>query len=104
MISIHCLSPGVLTKPAFSAKLPTPQGRREQGDALSSPSLGSSSTSLSTGSTPQHVIANEVKHRHARHEYSRWQSPADQWEIASPQKDAARNDVSYSLSGAVCHG
>jgi hypothetical protein len=25
-------------------------------------------------------------------ESSRWQSPADQWEIASPQKDAARND------------
>jgi hypothetical protein len=44
-------------------------------------------------STKKPVIANEVK-----------QSPADQWEIASPQKDAARNDVSYSLSGAVCHG
>jgi hypothetical protein len=31
MISIHCLSPGALTEPAFSAKLPIPQGRREQG-------------------------------------------------------------------------
>jgi hypothetical protein len=51
--------------------------------------------------TKELVSANEVKHRH---EYSRWQSPADQWEIASPQKDAARNDVSYNLSGAVGHG
>ena len=43
--------------------------------------------------TKKLVIANEVK-----------QSPTDQLGIASPQENAARNDVSNVLSGSPCHG
>jgi len=43
--------------------------------------------------TKKLVIASEVK-----------QSPADQLGIASPQEDAARNDVSNFLSGSTGHG
>ena len=53
-----CPSPRVLTELAFSAKMLKPQGRREIGDALSSPSLVSSSKPLSTGYTPQQVVVS----------------------------------------------
>ena len=56
-----CPSPGVLTELAFSAKMLKPQGRREIGDALSSPSLVSSSKPLSTGYTPQQVVVLPIR-------------------------------------------
>ena len=43
MISVFCLPFDDLTKHALSAKLPITQGRREWGNALSLPSLVSSS-------------------------------------------------------------
>jgi hypothetical protein len=43
MIAVFCLPFGDLTKHALSARLPITQGRREWGNALSLPSLVSSS-------------------------------------------------------------